>query len=57
MEGHRARSRGQHEPNQGFLRALHALALAAAAIGERDEAERCRKFLADSDPAAEPRLA
>src|SRR5271165_5115648 len=42
----------QHEPNQGFLRALHMLAVAAAAIGEDDEATRCREFLADSSPAA-----
>jgi hypothetical protein len=42
----------EHEPNQGFLRALHALALAAAAIGEEDEAVRCREFLADASPAA-----
>jgi Protein of unknown function (DUF3151) len=41
-----------HEPNRGFLRALHALGLAAAAIGESDEATRCATFLADSDPAA-----
>ena len=41
-----------HEPNRGFLRALHALGQAAAAIGEDDEADRCRHFLADSDPAA-----
>ena len=41
-----------HEPNQGFLRALNALGLAAAAIGETDEAERCATFLTDSDPAA-----
>jgi hypothetical protein len=41
-----------HEPNRGFLRCLHALGQAAAAIGETDEAERCRAFLADSDPAA-----
>ncbi len=41
-----------HEPNRGFLRALHALALAAATIGEQDEAARCRTFLADSDPEA-----
>jgi Protein of unknown function (DUF3151) len=27
-----------HEPNRGFLRALHALGQAAAAIGEHDEA-------------------
>ncbi len=41
-----------HQPNQGFLRCLAALGAAAAAIGERDEAERCRQFLTDSDPAA-----
>jgi hypothetical protein len=42
----------QHEPNRGFLRCLHALGRAAAAIGEREEAERCATFLRDSDPAA-----
>jgi hypothetical protein len=41
-----------HVPNQGFLRALAALQRAASAIGETEEAERCRTFLADSDPAA-----
>jgi hypothetical protein len=41
-----------HTPNQGFLRALGALQKAAAAIDETDEAERCRVFLSDSDPAA-----
>ncbi|MGN6245463.1 MAG: DUF3151 domain-containing protein, partial [Motilibacteraceae bacterium] len=41
-----------HVPNQGFLRALGALAEAAARIGEADEAERCGTFLADCDPAA-----
>jgi Protein of unknown function (DUF3151) len=41
-----------HEPNQGFLCALHALGQAAAAIGEQDEAARCAQLLADSDPAA-----
>ena len=41
-----------HEPNRGFLRALHALSQAAAAIGEDDEAGRCAQFLTDSDPAA-----
>ena len=48
----RARSRGTHEPNQGFLRALHALGQAAAAIGEDDEAARCSAFLQGSDPQA-----
>jgi hypothetical protein len=42
----------EHEPNQGFLRALHMLASAAAAIGEDDEATRCRDFLQESSPAA-----
>ena len=41
-----------HEPNRGFLRCLHALGRAAAAIGESDEAQRCRTFLDDSDPTA-----
>jgi hypothetical protein len=41
-----------HEPNRGFLRCLHALARAADAIGEAEEAARCAQFLRDSDPAA-----
>jgi hypothetical protein len=41
-----------HAPNRGFLRSLHALGRAAAAIGEDDEARRCQEFLNDSDPAA-----
>ena len=41
-----------HPANRGFLRALHALGRAAAAIDERDEAERCRTFLHGCDPAA-----
>jgi hypothetical protein len=41
-----------HEPNRGFLRALHALGQAAATIGEQDEAQRCAQFLNDCDPAA-----
>ncbi len=47
----------EHEPNRGFLRALHALATAAAAIHEDGEAERCRQFLADSSPTAVRELA
>ena len=39
-----------HEPNRGFLRALAALGRAAAGIGEDDEAQRIRTFLADCDP-------
>ena len=42
----------EHEPNRGFLRALHALGVAAGRIGEDDEAQRCRTFLADSSAAA-----
>jgi len=41
-----------HVPNQGFLRCLHSLSVAAAEIGEADEAARCAQFLRDSDPAA-----
>jgi hypothetical protein len=41
-----------HEPNRGFLRALHTLAQAASTIGESDEATRCSTLLADSDPEA-----
>ncbi|MDQ4009731.1 MAG: DUF3151 domain-containing protein [Actinomycetota bacterium] len=41
-----------HEPNRGFLRALAALARAAAEIGEDDEARRCRDFLDECDPVA-----
>ncbi len=41
-----------HEPNQGFLRCLEALAVGSDLIGERDEAERCRSFLQDADPTA-----
>ena len=41
-----------HQPNRGFLRALHALGQAAAAIGEQGEAARCAQFLADCDPEA-----
>jgi hypothetical protein len=47
----------EHEPNQGFLRALNMLARSAAAIGEADEAERCSVFLADSSPTAAKELA
>jgi hypothetical protein len=46
-----------HAPNQGFLRSLHQLALAASAIGETGEAARCAQFLRDCDPAAGDALA
>jgi hypothetical protein len=41
-----------HQPNQGFLRCLHQLSVAASEIGENDEAARCAQFLRDCDPAA-----
>jgi hypothetical protein len=41
-----------HEPNQGFLRCLAALAAAADAIGDTEEAVRCRDLLVDSDPSS-----
>ncbi|QRP46268.1 DUF3151 domain-containing protein [Amycolatopsis sp. FDAARGOS 1241] len=41
-----------HRPNQGFLRALAALGTAAGRIGETEEYERVKTFLAESDPAA-----
>ena len=46
----------EHVPNRGFLRSLHALGRAAAALGEQDEAERCRTFLQDSSPEAATEL-
>jgi hypothetical protein len=42
----------EHEPNQGFLRSVHALGQAAVAIGEDDEAIRCASFLVESSPTA-----
>jgi hypothetical protein len=41
-----------HEPNRGFLLCLYELSLAAAAIGETDEAQRTRDFLRDSSAEA-----
>jgi hypothetical protein len=41
-----------HEPNQGFLRCLAALAAAAGEIDEADEEQRCWTFLADSSKEA-----
>nr|WP_269779246.1 DUF3151 domain-containing protein [Propioniciclava soli] len=38
----------EHEPNQGFLRALWALACAARRIGELPEYERCVAFLTEA---------
>jgi hypothetical protein len=45
-----------HEPNQGFLRCVAALARAADAIGETDEQARCLDLLDDCDPAARREL-
>jgi hypothetical protein len=42
-----------HIPNQGFLISLLALSAAAGAIGETEEADRCRGFAHDCDPAAD----
>lgn len=42
----------EHAPNQGFLRALWALALAAERIGETAEQERCAQFLRDCSESA-----
>lgn len=42
----------EHEPNRGFLRCLAILAVAARAIGETDEWERCSTFLRDSSATA-----
>lgn len=46
----------EHEPNRGFLRSLNALGMAAAALGEADEAGRCQDFLRDSSAAAAAEL-
>ena len=45
-----------HEPNQGVLRAIAALALASKAIGDDDEYDRCRQMLSDADPASVEKL-
>ncbi len=42
--------RWRHESNRGFLRSLHALETAAAAIGEVEEEQRCALFLRQLDP-------
>jgi hypothetical protein len=46
----------EHDPKRGFLRSLHALGRAAAALGEDDEAERCRTFLRDASAIAAAEL-
>jgi len=42
--------RWEEPSNRGFLRSLYMLMLASAAIGEEEEATRCRQFLLDLDP-------
>ena len=42
--------RWRHAPNRGFLRSLAGLARVAGDIGEDDEADRCRTFIAQLDP-------
>ena len=42
--------RWAHVPNRGFLRSLAGLARVADAIGEDDEASRCRTFVSQLDP-------
>ncbi|MFI5528819.1 DUF3151 domain-containing protein [Kitasatospora sp. NPDC051853] len=42
----------EHRGNRGFLRCLAALARAAEAIKETEEAERCWQFLKDSSAEA-----
>jgi hypothetical protein len=46
--------RWTHEENRGFLRALDGLRASSAAIGERDEEERCALFLRQLDPSWPP---
>jgi Protein of unknown function (DUF3151) len=46
----------EHVPNRGFLQSLYALSRAAAALGENDEAERCRTFLREASPEAAAEL-
>jgi hypothetical protein len=46
--------RWRHDTNRGFLRSLAGLQSTAAAIGERDEAERCAVFLQQLDPEWPP---
>ena len=47
----------EHAPNQGFLRALYALSVAAGRILDTVEQERCAQFLRDSSETAYQQLA
>lgn len=42
----------EHLANQGFLRSLWALSVAADRVGEQDEAQRCEQFLRESSETA-----
>jgi hypothetical protein len=46
----------EHAPNRSFLRSVYLLGAAAAAIGESEEADRCRELLLDSSPTAAAEL-
>ena len=45
-----------HQPNQGVLRAIAALALASKMIDDEGEYDRCRQMLSDADPDSVPAL-
>lgn len=49
--------RWSEDGNKGFLRALHLLMVASAAIGDGEENLRCRQFLIDLDPTDELAIA
>jgi len=42
--------RWAHEPNQGFIKCLNGLRLAAKEIGELEEFQRCTDFIKQLDP-------
>ena len=44
--------RWEHATNRGFLKSLRGLGAAAGEIGEIEEQDRCRQFLADLAPDA-----
>jgi L-asparaginase II len=46
----------EHAANRGVLGCIAELSRAAEALGETDEAARCRQMLADADPDALDRL-
>ncbi|NOX30180.1 MAG: DUF3151 family protein, partial [Actinobacteria bacterium] len=46
--------RWEHKSNLGFLRSVLGLQRCAGVIGEADEDQRCREFLAQLDPAGVP---